>query len=117
MNVEQEIVTLLNNDPVFTGLGLEAFMDVPSPRPIKFVTVERTGGFQDKWIDNPQLVFQVWADTRFNASTLAEKVKPVIQGLAYSEHIHRVDITSTFNFPDPESGQARYQLVVVAVTK
>lgn len=117
MNAEQLVVQELKASSQFVSLGAPVSMDVPRNRPTKFVTVERTGGPGDRFRDFPALAVQAWAGTRLEASELADDLVPILRGLANTEHIHRVSVDSVYNFPDPESRQGRYQIVLTLVTK
>ena len=98
---------------------IEAFMDVPSPRPTEFVTVERTGGGIETFRDLPMLAVQVWAGSRYLASELAQQVRDefILGHLKLHPNVARVTVGGVYNFPDPDSGHARYQLTLSMVTK
>lgn len=113
VNVEEILVEHLNG----AGLGCEAFMDVPANRPELFVTVERTGGGHDTFRDMPQVVVQAWARSRWEASELADDVAAALWLARFHPRIARVTVGSISNFPDPDSGQARYQIFASLVTK
>jgi len=115
--VEALLVQLLNSSPAVTGEGLEAFMDVPAERPIRFVTVERTGGPRDLVRDLPLIAVQVWAETRYEASRLAELVAEEIRAFIAHPRIGRIRVVSVHNFPDLEGpGRPRYQIAIELVT-
>lgn len=113
VNIESLLVEHLNG----SGLDCEAFMDVPHPRPETFVTVERTGGGHDAFRDMPQVVVQSWARSRWEASELANDVADALWQARFHPRIARVTVGSINNFPDPDSGHARYQIFVSMVTK
>lgn len=114
MSVEARVVDALNDGRLN---GLEAFLDVPSPRPERFVTVERTGGPVELVRQVPILAVQVWAGSRYEAGQLAETVvAPALRSLLDLPWVGRVGVTSITNFPDPDSRQARYQIVAEVVT-
>ena len=95
----------------------EAFMDIPADRPASFITVERTSGERNTFRDLPVLAVQCWHETRYQASELAGLVGDRLERLIDHPQVGRVVVNSAYNFPDPESGQARYQLVAEIVTK
>lgn len=112
MTVEVIDVELAFIEFVKARIGIEAYADVPNPRPSEFVTVERTGGARDSVvIDNPVLAIQCWAKTRYEASALAREVDGVLPDFAYEPGICKVDRASLYNFPDEEGGDGRYQIV------
>ena len=125
-NVEVLIVDALNS-----GLGLqvlkhpdqdtlEAFLDVPAgsptkPKPVRFVTVERTGGAERDLVDRPVLAVQFWAEDRLAASQGAHALALLLEALPVRVPLlGRCRVESIYNFPSGR--QARYQLVVAATT-
>lgn len=116
MSLEADVVDALNVDPVVLSESLEAFMDVPPKRPSQFITVERTGGPVEMVRQVPLLAVQVWAESRYEASRLAEVVAGVLRSLVALPWVGRVNVSSIYNFPDPDGRQARYQIVAELVT-
>lgn len=115
VNIESLLVSHLNGPAGVAGV--DAFMDVPETRPAKFVTVERTGGGIDTFRDLPAVAVQVWAESRYAASELAPDVVAAVELVKLHPKVARVNISSIYNFPDPDSRQARYQFTVELVTK
>lgn len=99
--------------------GWDARGEVPNPRPANFVTVERTGGSRDFFFDHPTWAIQVWASShataREQAFQLSSQLVDPIAGFAAGPAVCDVDVDSVYDFPDPDSGQARYQLTVTAM--
>lgn len=112
VNVETLVIGELNR---VKGIGF-ASADVPASRPKVFATVERVGGQRDLHRDHPRLAVQCWSETRHKASELASEVAEIIKGMAVHPNVGRVAISSIYNFPDPSSGSARYQMTVDMVT-
>lgn len=98
--------------------GCPCFADVPSDRPEQFITIERTGGEASLGKDEPLLAVQTWAPTRADASALALRTRNalVLQACEILQ-ILKCNVTSIYNFPDPDSRQARYQLDVELITR
>lgn len=115
--VEALIVEWLNTESALVNDGFEAFMDVPETRPARFITVERTGGPEGLITGSPMLAVQVWAKYRFEAASFATRLAVELQKLVLLPWVARVQVSSVYNFPDPDSGQARYQITVELVTK
>lgn len=110
MNIETTVVQWLN-----TGLepqGVHASMSVPSDRPKRFVTVERTGGGDEPHRSLSTLAIQVWAEDRYEASEAAlNLVQPRLESLTELDPIAQVDILSVVHLPDPGPPEAeRYQI-------
>ncbi|WP_179205166.1 hypothetical protein [Mycetocola reblochoni] len=114
MNVEAALVQYLNG----TGV-VQAFTDVPADRPAQFVTVERTGGALSSVVrDQVSLAVQVWGGTRYEASELALTVRDTITRSVFNiPGFARVRVEGLYNFPDPDSKQARYQLTVEVIAR
>lgn len=107
MHIEVELIKWLNTQP---GLP-EAYLETPNPRPASFITIERTGGQTSRFISSPAVAVQVWGRTRLHASESAHVVSDAL--LAFTRQhplVGRVEITGPYNWPDPDSRQARYQL-------
>lgn len=115
-NAEVLTIGFLNGSEALQNIGLSAFPEIPEDRPVKFVTVERVGGDPGVIIDTPMLAVQVWGADRLDASQNAEIVSDELRGMAFLPEVGRVEVNSLYNFPDPDSGQARYQMTVLLVT-
>ena len=104
MSVEALVVAHLK-----AVLDVPVSASVPKDRPARFVTVERTGGPQTQFLDNPQFAIQAWDTSVSNAADLAGEVRRALPGLLNISQVAKVNIGSTYNYPDPDSRQARYQ--------
>lgn len=81
----------------------------------QLVTIERTGGRADHLIDYGVYAVQAWADNHADAYQLASDVRDaLIAAPAHLADLASTQVTSMYNFPDPDSHQARYQLTVTA---
>lgn len=81
----------------------------------QLVTIERTGGRADHLIDYGVYAVQAWSDTHADAYQLASDVRDtLIAAPANLADLASTNVTSMYNFPDPDSRQARYQLTVTA---
>lgn len=111
MNAEAWLVSHLSE-----RLGVPAYAEVPGDRPERFVTVERTGGSSEPFRDLPTVAVQCWAQTRYEASEMARRSRDACLDYMDEPGVSRVEVTSMYDFPDPDSRQPRYQLVVELVT-
>ena len=99
-------------------VGVPVQTEVPNPRPASFVRVIRTGGPRlNQVADNPQLTIEGWAATETAAHDLLQLARSHVHGLAGTVQgdvaIYRVnEFAGPANFPDPETGQARYSFTV-----
>lgn len=109
MDIEAEVIAFLRD-----YLGLKAYAEVPARRPDEFVTVERTGGAYDGVVvDRPTLAIQAWSTSRYQASNIGRLIAESLPFMVEVSGVNNVDInTGPYNWPDPDSGTARYQLVV-----
>lgn len=89
--------------------GYECVLEVPDPRPTEFVSVELTGGSGQHFAREPTLAVQAWAPTRKRASEMAMDVEAACLRLVSLPQVFRAVPSGTYRFPDPDSGQARYQ--------
>ena len=108
MNVEQVIIQQL------VANGRSAYADAPNPMPASFVTVERTGGGSRDKVDSPTLAVQCWADGRKAAADMADAVRCELEAMTGTCGLGAVTVQSIYNWPDPLSRKARYQLTVNA---
>ena len=108
MNVEQAIIQKL------ADAGYEAYASAPNPLTARFVTVERTGGGSTDKIDQAALAVQCWAESRKEAADMADAVRCDLEAMTGTGGLGAVTIQSIYNWPDPLSRKARYQLVVNA---
>lgn len=109
MNVEQALITLLN------AKGRDAYADVPNPMPsTDFITVERTGGETRDMVDHPMLAVQCWSSTRKGAADMADAVRRDLISLTGTGGFGAVTVQSIYNWPDPLTRRARYQITVDA---
>lgn len=109
MNVEQALIKQLK------ALGRDAYADAPNPMPrADFVTVERTGGGVVDAVDHPTLAVQCWSTSRKCAADLADAVRGDLASITGTGGFGAVTVQSIYNWPDPLSRRARYQLTVEA---
>lgn len=112
-NSEILLVQWLSARPLLAGVPVST--DVPADRPKRFITIERTGGSRSERRDLPMLAVQVWAESRVQAGDLAGMVADEIEHVTEHSQVGRVSLSGPYNFPDPSSGQARYQITVELV--
>lgn len=90
--------------------GIRAVLEVPEERPDEFISVEMTGGTREQMcIQHASLAVQSWAQTRQRAAEISRLVEQAMPGLAEEQNIFRAVANGTYRWPDPDSGQARYQ--------
>lgn len=104
--IEADVIAFLKAE-----LDVPVSASVPKNRPGRFVTVERTGGSLDTFRDLPMFAVQAWGKSTSDAAALADEVRRLLPSLTSLTHVSRVNVGSTYNFPDPDTKQARYQTV------
>ncbi|WRS29610.1 hypothetical protein U6G28_08790 [Actinomycetaceae bacterium MB13-C1-2] len=115
MNITATVIQWLNGRPHLVAAGLEAFATVRKERPPRFITVERTGGAIDTFRDLPNLAIQVWGQSVAECEDLSNLLRRELPHLTEISEIARVSIGSTYNWPDPDTKQARWQTVISLV--
>lgn len=92
---------------------------IPTPRPARFVVVQRTGGPRATRVsDRPQITIDAWGASDTDAEDLANDCRYVLGQMADGSNrdgviIHRVDeFAGPAYIPDPDSRQDRYRFTV-----
>ncbi|MFF3190557.1 hypothetical protein [Streptomyces misionensis] len=89
---------------------------VPSPRPPRFVTLERVGGTRlDVVTDRPQIDVQCWGASEEDAADLASLARSLLfamPGWRGAVAYNVVEIGGPNTLPDPDSGQDRVAFAV-----
>ena len=95
------------------SLGYAASSRVPLDMPDEFVTVTRVGGGVQSYVDHPSMAVQAWAKTDAEAEELANSVRLDLITGEPPDGIHSLRAQEgPYEFFDPESRRARYQLVL-----
>ena len=109
---ECELVQWLNEQG---ELGCPCYTLVPADRPVRFITVERTGGSCGAIIDRPSLAIQCWAPTPVEAARLADTLTCAVLPSVYDlPDVGSFYVDSVYAYPLDES-TPRYQLTATAV--
>ena len=109
MSPEVFVISFLNRKTVTGQTKARAYGDVPEKRPDRFITVERVGGVRGLHMDHPLLAVQAWAQAMILADQLAALFTSV---LPLEKSVASSTVSSLYNFPDPLSRAARYQLTL-----
>lgn len=97
--------------------GFDAYCFVPAERPSRFQTIERTGGGMKNSLDHPTVALQFWAETPEQAQEDALRVRDLVHAEgSRPEGCHLSVNAGPYPFDDPDSRQARSQLVLDCVT-
>lgn len=94
--------------------GIDAYGDVPNPRPERFCFVERIGGgIDERVLDAPTLAVQAWAQSWADAQALMDDATSALLDMPDGAGCTSMDVSTVARFPD-QSGQPRMQAVVYA---
>lgn len=104
MDVEHMVATRLMD-----ATGIQAVIEVPDDRPKEFISVQLLGSTGDRFIKVHRLAVQSWAETRPRAAEIARMVELAAFDLDEEQNVFRSVANGTYRWPDPDSGQARYQ--------
>lgn len=95
-------------------LGVPVVGQVPANRPHQFVSVELTGlADHVPGLIHASFAIQAWAETTAKAASLAHQLRAALKTIdeQAAGRIVRVRVNQMYNWPDPDSRTARYQLV------
>ena len=94
--------------------GVPVSNRVPTVRPDKFISVDRTGGKRTHLWDSPMFAVQAWAPTEVEASALADEVADAILAWQLDPIVAYSAVNAVYAFPDPDARVPRFQLTVSA---
>jgi hypothetical protein len=106
-------IEVLVIDWLKTFVGVPVSGEVPTERPSKFVTVDRTGGPREAMVlDRAVILIEFYdKDSRLDASNMANLVADKLVELeAYDQNITHADVNSLVSLDDLIGGFKRYQL-------
>lgn len=97
------------------SLDYRASTVVPPDAPGEFVTVERTGGGVDSYVDKPVFAVQAWAATDARAEEIANAIRYAALTTAPPAGIHSfTGFDGPYRFYDESTRSPRHQLVIYA---
>lgn len=105
INVEKALIGVISADA-------PASVDIPKPRPKRFVQVNRVGGTAGLVTDRPMVTFYVWGETWSAAHDLAAPVRRRVHSLTELGGMPVylvIEVGGLSRAPDPVDGSPRYQ--------
>lgn len=100
------------------ALSVPVVMEAPEDKPASYVVVDKTGSQRSNRIDRATFAVQSIASTLYEAATLNEQVKAVMDQLPYlSEYVFGSELNGDYNFTDTETKERRYQAVYIITYK
>jgi acetylornithine deacetylase/succinyl-diaminopimelate desuccinylase-like protein len=103
--------------------GTVVVSDVPTVRPVEFVSVERVGGVaRNLVVDEASLVVDCWAARKQDAHDLAQRCRALLHAAVGTTlsgvMVYRCDeLGGPANLPDPLSSQPRYSFSVALAVR
>lgn len=111
------IETILLN-ALGSALPVNVVMEVPEDKPGSYVVIEKTGSRRTNRMDYATVAIQSIAPSLYEAATLNESVKSVMDGLPQREaSVFSAALDSDYNFTDPDTKERRYQAVYIITYK
>lgn len=105
--IETIIVSILTEN-----LSVPVYMEAPEEKPDAYVVLMKTGSRRINRLDHATFAAQSIAPTLYEAATLNEQVKALMDQLPYlSANVFGSALNSDYNFTDMESKERRYQAV------
>lgn len=95
-----------------SALGYTAHTRPPKNAPAEFVTVERTGGYTENFVDHASIAIQTWAATEARADEMANAIRYAAIVGERPDGIAHMSVSGLYPFFDPSTGKPRYQLTL-----
>lgn len=92
-------------------LGIGAYPEKPSPRPKKYILIEKTGGSSKNYISSATLAIQSIDESKYKAAILNERVKKVMNKIIELSAIGGIHLNSEGDFTDGDTKEYKYQSV------
>ena len=96
-----------------TGLNVPVYAELPEPNEGQFLIVEKTGATRENLIESATLIVQSYADTKYEAALLNQRVKDAMFDMVFEHNISDVRLNSDYDFTDTSTKRYRYQAVFV----
>lgn len=108
MIIEETLRDYLNDN----DLSVPAYVQRPEVEPESYVIVEKTGSQRMNRIDTATIAIQSYAKTLYEAATLNEEVKALMDEMAdHCDDIGSAKLVSDYNFTSTTAKRYRYQAV------
>ncbi len=104
--LERTILSYLNKE-----MDVPAFMEEPEKKPNRYILIGKAGGTEKDHIGAETFIFQSYAETKYEASTLNDKLRAAMKHIIYSTDISRAELNQDYDFSDTDTKRYRYQAV------
>ena len=108
--IEKTILDYLSQELAETGIGVGLELP-PGKDPAKYVVIEKTGSSKVNRVLNATLAIQSYGPTLYDAASLNESIKTIMEEAVSLDDISKVSINSDYNFSDPDTKRYRYQAI------
>jgi predicted transcriptional regulator len=88
-----------------------AYLEKVPNMPDSYVLFEKTSGTKSNQLLASTFAFQSYAESMYDAATLNEEVKQVVEAMIELDEISGVSLNSDYNYTDTETKKYRYQAV------
>lgn len=101
-------------DYLSANLTVPVFMEEPTEDDLtSYVLIEKTGSTETNHIPTATLAFQSYGASLYDAATLNNTVKQVVNDAIQLDTISSVRLNSDYNFTDTTTKKYRYQALFV----
>jgi|SRR5690625_1641261 len=103
-------ITILNH--LEKELSVPVYMEKPDKDiPSEYVILDRTGSSKTNHLPTVTIAFQSYADSKYQAALLNERLKTAIEDLVNLPEIRGITLNGDYSFPDVSTKQYRHQAV------
>lgn len=92
-------------------MDVPCYMDMPNPRPQKFLLLEKTSGDEANYIQNATVAIQSYGRSNYEVAVLNEQLKKVLRDIVELDEVCSATRISDHNFPDLKEKIPRYQAI------
>ncbi|HEN4322757.1 TPA: hypothetical protein ACGT32_002064 [Streptococcus agalactiae] len=92
-------------------LSVPCFFEHQTDNYNRYVILEKTGGTKKNHVCSATFAFQSYAESMYEAATLNEEVKIVVEQLEELSEVSGVHLNADYNFTDTQTKKYRYQAV------
>lgn len=93
------------------NMNCPAVLEQSSNMPKKFISIQKTGSSKHNQIYSSTFAFQSYGESMYEASSLNETLKEVVEKLVELDVVSDVRLNSDYNFTDTDTKRYRYQAV------
>lgn len=105
--IEETLLNYLND----SSLSVKAYSQRPEKEPASYVVIEKTGSRRSNRIETATIAIQSYGPTLFEAASLNDEVKGVMDVMPESCDIGSAKLVSDYNFTNTTAKRYRYQAV------